>query len=284
MSSGPSSLERAVTDELGQEPGRALLGADATDAQLDMALDEAREKGTNPFRLVRQSQEGGPAKSGRPKGARNKQSDDIAKLLAHKGIKDPVEYMAEIYNTPLDQLCALALHADGTIERQAKLDALIEKAVEQMGDLAKKIGLLGPVVTDATMDAAKALERATDRLVELSAQRATKPGDVAIKLINAQLSAAKAVADYWHSKKATKVDVSLDALPTIVMPGAGAAENYDAADAQTRLAGDLIAKALKGGVIEPTHLHGLQMVDGQLVVEGEFVELPAPDEDGGEDG
>lgn len=283
MSSAGSSLERAVAKELGEKPGRALLGVNATAEQIDLKLDEARETGKNVFRLLRQEPGGSAPKRGRPEGAGNKQNADIAKLLAHKGIKDPVEYLAEIYNTPLDQLCALALAADGTSERQAQLDTLIGKAVDSMDRLSRRLSLLGAEVTEQHVKAAEELRRSTEELVKLSAQKATKPGDVAIKLINAQIASAKAVAEYWHSKRPVEAKVQFEQLPTIFMPGAGSARDVNAATQDTQLAANLIAGALKAGALTPESIHGLTMQDGKLVREGEYVEFDEVEDDGGDD-
>lgn len=273
MSSGASSLEKALVDELGESPGNSLLGDAVSFGQIDLALDQAKETGKSPFRLIREAD--GPAKRGRgrPKNAKNKASQDIAKLLAHKGIQDPVLYMAELYNTPVDQLAALALHADGTIERQSRLDTLIERAVENMERLTARLKLVSEIVTGDHVEAARELQSAVKSLVHLSATSATKPGDIAIKIINAQLAAAKAVAEYTHSKRPVEAKVQLEALPTIVMPGVGADKNYSEADAVTKLAGQLVAKALSVGQLTPESLHGMEMRDGQLVIDGEAVEV-----------
>lgn len=224
MSSDGSSIERAVVDECGARPG-GLLGAEADAEQIDLALEQTDHGNGNVFRLMREQERSG-SKGGRPKGSRNKVSDTVAKVLAHKGIKDPVEYMAEIYNMPFDQLVELVKRADD-------------------GKMSKR-------------------------------------GDIAIKVLNIQLSAAKSVAEYVHSKRPTQAVVQMEALPTIVMPGAGSDKNFDAADETTRLAGDLIAKALAQGKLEPADLHGMEMRDGQLLIEGQFIEID-DEGDGGDD-
>ena len=226
MSTKPSSLEGAAQefiDSAGDEMGapEGIMGRRATPEQLDAFRDPKGNLPPNVFQLVRQG-EGETRGPGRPKGSRNKRSDDLARLIAHK-YGDPVEYMASLYAMPFDQLVELVKKADGG--------------------------------------------------------KASKTGDIAIKVLNIQLSAAKAVSEYVHSRKPVEHQVDLKNLPTFVMPGAGPQMvDFNQADQATRFMGDLIAKALTQGKIEPQDIVGLTFDGNQLAIEGHAVEVDPDDE------
>ncbi len=128
----------------------------------------------------------------------------------------------------------------------------------------------------------------TDQLAELlgladGAGKAGKRGDLAIKALNVQLAAAKAVAEYVHSKKPVEANVNLKSDGVIVMPGmAGGA--FSEIDAGTRAAGEVIARALAGGTPDVADLAGMKLLGGQLV-DAEFSEVDGDedDPDGGRD-
>lgn len=282
MSSGATSLENAARDALGDNPesGGAVLGVRSRPQQLDLMRGDDGKLGSNVFRLMRQ-QDGEEARGpGRPKGARNKRSTDLAKLIAHK-YGDPVEFQAALYAMPLDQLCELILIADGTRERAEKLDGML-------GDLSKRIRELAQQAKSkgdgGNIEAVNRLAEACEALESVTRRGAGKPGDIAIKALNLQLAAAKAVSEYVHSKKPVehKVDMHADAI--LVMPGAGGGRDFDGIDAETRAASDIIARALTQGEITPDLLLGMKLADGQLV-DAEFEEVPEgedPDDDAGD--
>ena len=88
------------------------------------------------------------------------------------------------------------------------------------------------------------------------------------------------MAEYVHSKKPVEAKVEFSDIPTIVMPGASG--GFAETDATTRLAGELLAKGLANGRIEPGDITGLEFRDGQFVVEGEFVEVESDEPEGDE--
>ena len=279
MSSGPTSLEAAHADVIDSsesvDAGRgAVLGMESEPQQLDLLRDEDGKLPSNVFRLLRQEPEKarGP---GRPKGSRNKASDDLAKLIGHK-YGNPVEFQASIYAMPLDQLVELLQVADGTIERRDRIEELLV-------GLAEKVEALGTRQGHVMMpEDYRALTKACDSLATAASKLQGKPGDLALKALNLQLLSASRVSEYTDSKKPTEHKVDFNAIPTIVMPGVGAAENFDEADRVTRIAGDLLARALRNGRIEPQQIVGLQLQNGQFVIEGHAVEVG--DDDEGEDG
>ncbi|MFY9350651.1 MAG: hypothetical protein WBL20_09550 [Sphingobium sp.] len=100
MSTEPSSLEksfRAVTGE--------SITAGVEPEQLDLLRDKHGRLPSNVFQQLRQRGRG------RPTGARNKRTDDLARLVAQQH-GDPVLFMASLYSTPLDQLVELMIAAD----------------------------------------------------------------------------------------------------------------------------------------------------------------------------
>lgn len=229
MSNRPSSLEAAARDALGDDAGaapaeeqRSLFGGVDDHRALDELRDERGQLPRNVFQLVRQG-EGDVRKPGRPKGARNKRSDDLAKLIVHKH-GDPVEFMASLYRMPLDQLVEMLCIADpGTKE--------------------------------------------------------AKRGDAAIKALNVQLAAAKAVSEYVHSKKPVEVKAEVGVDGVIVMSGGG---NFEEQKQQAVSASTLIGEALAAGKIELHELQDYRMRDGQLVhiEDADFDDVD--DDDGGE--
>jgi hypothetical protein len=126
-----------------------------------------------------------------------------------------------------------------------------------------------------------------DQLAELlavadGAGKAGKRGELAIKALNVQLAAAKAVAEYVHSKKPVEANVNLKSDGVIVMPGMAGAP-FGEIDAATREAGEIIARALAGGRLEPADLVGMKLLEGQLV-DAEFEEVGPDDPDDDPDG
>ena len=267
MSSGATSLERAAREVIDNsaESGAAILGVSSDARQMDLLRGEDGKLGSNVFRLARQEPEKarGP---GRPKGATNKRTESLAKLIAHK-YGDPVEFQAAIYHMPLDQLCELILIADGTKERADQLR-------EMLGDLSKRIRELAAASRghEAAVESVDRLADACEALECVARKGAGKPGDVALKALNLQLAAARAVSEYVHSKKPVehKVDVSADMV--LVMPAAGQRAGFEEIDAATRQASDIIARALTQGEITPELLAGMTLRDGQLV-DAEFTEV-----------
>lgn len=270
MSSNPSSLEAAARDAIGGEREAGALFGDRTDAQqLDMLRDADGKLPATVFRLQREAPEQ-HRKPGRPAGSRNKRNDDLAKLLAHKGYPDPVEFMASVYAMPIDQLCELLLIADGTIERRQKLDELLDGLSTRIRELLRESRSAG----GETLQSIDRLAEACEALEKAAQTSQGKPGDLAIKALNVQLAAAKATAEYWHSKKPVKAEVDLKTDGVLVMPGAPQGSSFDALDDVTRAAGEGLAKLLKAGRIETQDIAGLKLIDGQLAYEdAEFVDV-----------
>lgn len=271
MSSGGSSLATAF--EAVAPPAPSLLGAEATPEQLDLLRGTDGRLADNVFQLAREAER----KAGRPKGSQNRRNTDLAKLLASK-FPDPVQFQASIYAMPLDQLCELLLVADGTIARQRQLDALLEALHDQVRTLIKDLGRKGAAKSDIERlaDACEALEGAARR-------SQGKPGDVALKALNLQLAAARTVSEYWHSKKPVEAVVRHTSDAVLVLPAAQADANFAAVDESTRLAGDLLAKALAAGTLTADQVAGLQLQDGRLV-DAEWAEVPTEAEaDDGDD-
>lgn len=103
-----------------------------------------------------------------------------------------------------------------------------------------------------------------------------KAGDIAIKALNVQLAAAKAVSEYVHSKKPVEATVNLKTDGVLVFPG-GVAGSFDQLDEASRAAAALVQGALDTGQISPDMLAGMKLVEGQLV-DAEWSEVDDGDE------
>lgn len=191
MSTEPSSLEksfRAVT-------GESIVGG-LEPEQLDMLRDEHGRLPRDVFRQIRQRGRG------RPAGARNKRTDDLAKLVAQQH-GDPVMFMASLYSTPLDQLVEMMIIAD-------------------------------------------------------PGSKSAKIGDVAAKAIAIQFAAARAVAEYSHSKKPVQAEIKVGVDGVIVMPGAHALGQHPV----TQVLQNTV-DAINAGKVDPGQLKDLRIVDGE---------------------
>lgn len=280
MSSGPTSLESAAQEVIDneRESGGAVLGVPSDPAQLDLLRGESGKLPSNVFTLMRAEDREQKARgSGRPKGSKNKRNENLAKLIAHK-YGNPVEFQASIYAMPLDQLCELLLVADGTVERQEKLDDLLVELAGRVRELSRgNRNTENRESIDRLADACEALERAAK-------SRASAPGKVAIAALNLQLQAAKTVSEYVEQKQATKVEVDMDNIPTIVMAAPGTGRDFDASHRAVSLAGEMLAQALSKGRLQADDIVGLQFDGEQFIQDGEFVEVAEEsDEDGGAD-
>ena len=280
MSTGGNSLERAAQDVIDseRESGGAVLGVAADAAQLDLLRGEDGKLPSNVFTLMREQDREQKARGpGRRKGSTNKRNKNLAKLIAHK-YGNPVEFQASIYAMPLDQLCELVLVADGTVARQEKLDELLVELAGRVRELSRgNRNTENREGIDRLADACEALERAAK-------SRASAPGKVAIAALNLQLQAAKTVSEYVEQKQATKVEVDMENIPTIVMAAPGAGRDFDESDKAVRIAGDMLARALAKGRVQAEDIKGLQFDGEQFIQDGEYVEVPEDsDEDGGGD-
>ncbi|WP_225205077.1 hypothetical protein [Novosphingobium huizhouense] len=118
-----------------------------------------------------------------------------------------------------------------------------------------------------------------DQMVELiriaDPGKDSKTGDIAIKALNVQLAAAKAVSEYVHSKKPVEANVNVRSDGVLVFPG-GVAGSFDQLDDQSRQAAALIQGAVDTGQVSADMLAGMKLVDGQLV-DAEWSEIDAED-------
>lgn len=206
MSTEPSSLMRAVQEEAG---AAAIAGVETTAEQLDLLRDpESGRLPSNVFQLVREQET--KRGRGRPKGARNRKSDQLARIIVER-YGDPVEGMAALYAMPLDQLVEMLLVADGSRERQERLDALLART-DELFDRVKEAGL----GDDDTFDK---LVTVLDRVADVAKGLKSKPGELALKAINTQLLARREVAPYVHGKMPIQVDHTHRADVILNIPG-----------------------------------------------------------------
>lgn len=270
------SAQRTATEQDGTEredeapaprrSGGGVLGVPTDPQQLDLLADPRGKLPGNVFQLVRAAdaaaQGDGKRGPGRPKGSRNKRTAKLEALIPHK-YGDPVEFQASIYAMPLDQLCQLLLAADGTIERREQLDEMLVQMAQEIRLLTKTNREQGD------KDAINRLAEACEALEKVAQTSAGKPGDVAIKALNLQMAGARIVSEYVHSKKAVEANVNFNNLPTIVMPGGGmGVPDFAQQDQAVRYAGDMLAKALLNGSVQPQEIVGLEFRDGQFLLPG----------------
>jgi hypothetical protein len=283
MTAKPSSLEGAIRDAAG---GEDMLGATASAEQLDLLRGADGKLPQNVFRLVReQARTAGP---GRRAGSRNKRSDRLAKLVTQQH-GCPVMAMASMYSRPLDQLIDLVLIADSTAEREERLLGLIERSEGMIDALMASIKAGGLVASDKLDERIDKVAGMMERVFDAAKALKMKPGDLAIKALNLQLAAARATAEYVHSKKPVEAVVNHKVDGVVVMPPVQPAANFEQTDAQIRMAADGIASMLSKGRIDPSQLVDLRFVDGQFTYDGDPVDPAASDADdddadGGDDG
>lgn len=263
MSNEPSSMEKTFRDACG--PVGAVLGVESDPEQLDMLRDpETGRLPTDVFRRMRvAAKERGP---GRPAGSRNKQNEDLAKLICHKH-GNPVLFMASIYSMPLDQLCELLLAAEGTSQRE---DALIELVEEMTATMraARKAGTLSDDTVKNFTSMAESIETSATALK-------SKPGDIALKALSHQLAAANNTAPYVEKKQPVAVDYTVKADATIIMPadarGPMAPQGFDAV-------ANNVVDALSNGTLRMEDLRDIKVVEGQILRDG--VPIEDIDDDG----
>lgn len=206
MSTEPSSLMRAMQEEAG---AAAIAGVETTAEQLDLLRDpETGRLPSDVFQLVREQE--AKRGRGRPAGARNRKSDQLAKIIVQR-YGDPVEGMAALYAMPLDQLVEMLLVADGSRDRQERLDALLART-DELFDRVKAAGL-------GNVEAVDKLVTVLDRVADVAKQLKSKPGELALKALNTQLLARREVGPYVHGKMPIQVDHSHRADVILNIPG-----------------------------------------------------------------
>jgi hypothetical protein len=230
----------------------SVMGVDADIEQLDLLRDpDSGKLPSNVFQLARQK--AATRGVGRPAGAKNKKSAQLAKLIVEKH-GDPVLGMAAIYAMPLDQLVELLLIADGSKERMERFEVL-SKRVQEMVDRMLD-GESGRPLTDKQVDK---LGDLAERMGELSKSLKSKPGELALKALNTQLQARREVAQYVHGKMPVAIDVNSRADVILNIPGL-----TDTAH---------LAEYVEHGELTETDLNRL-----------EFASFTPADDDDGEDG
>lgn len=277
MSSGGSSLARALHSEAEQ---LSLLGADASPGEIDALRMENGRLPSNAFRTLRQR----TGKPGRPLGAVNKRSEHLAKLVIQE-FGDPVLGGASLYAMPLDQLCELLLVADGTQEREERMEELTGALAAQVTELAAAVKMAAR--EGRAEDLAKAADRIADAAESLESlgKSRGKAGTLALNALNVQLTARRFVAEYVHSKRPTAVDLTVKRDGVLVMPSAKATSPDEA----TALAQAGLQTALKSGAIDAETVARLEFRDGRVIdpdgeiEDAEFVPVDGDDDDPDDD-
>ncbi|QNQ09259.1 hypothetical protein [Sphingomonas alpina] len=207
MTTEASSLFQAMEAEVG-----TVMGVDAGTEQLDLLRDpETGKLPSNVFQLARSRAEGRGV--GRPAGARNKKSAQLARLIVEKH-GDPVLGMAAIYAMPLDQLVELLLIADGSKERMERFEILADRVQTMVDHMLD--GESGRPLTDKQVEK---LGELAERMGDLAKTLKSKPGELALKALNTQLQARREVAQYVHGKMPVAIDVNSRADVILNIPG-----------------------------------------------------------------
>lgn len=222
-------MSAAFADECGE---RVMGGATAE--QLDMLRDTQGRLPADTWRQMRQSQRG----RGRPKGARNRENTDLAKLICQEG-GDPQLFLARVYSTPLDILCEQLLIAEGAPEREDRLIAMCDALTDMLKVAAREQW------SEKQWDA---LVKVADRVERAAGSMKSKPGDISLKALGLQITAAKEVSPYVHKKK--PVDVAVQHTRNVIFMPAPQATVADPVDAVMRRT----VEAMNTGEIDPARI------------------------------
>lgn len=250
MSSDGSSLTRALHSEAHQ---LSLLGADVDPGAIDAVRGSDGRLPSDAFRRLRVQRTGKP---GRPLGAGNKRSEQLAKLVIQE-FGDPVLGAASLYAMPLDQLCELLLVADGTAERAERTEELTAALSAQVAELAlavreaAKKGDIGDIskAADRIADAAESLEAVS--------KSSGKAGALALAALNTQLTARRFVSEYVHAKRPVAVDLTVKRDFMLVMP-----QQSEPGDAE--YVHQALATAMQGGALDADTVGRLEFRDGKV--------------------
>jgi hypothetical protein len=244
-----------MTAAFADECGERVMGG-ATAEQLDLLRDPQGRLPADTFRRMRIEQRG----RGRPKGARNRENTDLAKLICQEG-GDPQLFLARVYSTPLDILCEQLLIAEGAPERE---DRLIEMCDALTGTLKRAAD------EQWGKDQMAVLVQVADRIERAASTMKSKPGDIALKALGLQITAAKEVSPYVHKKK--PVDVAVQHTRNVIFMPAPQATVADPVDAVMRRT----VEAMNSGEVDPAKILDMRFDCDR----NEFVERGDDEEDG----
>ena len=232
MSTKSGAMENAFADACGDEGAPTVVGVSVE--QLDLLRDEHGKLPADTLLRIRRGR-------GRPSGARNRRTSDLAKLICQQ-YGNPVQFMASIYHTPLDQLVETMMLAEGIPERERELSELIAQAQAMMAKaLDEQWGV----------ERLKLLDKFMDRLERAVSALKNKPGDLAHKARTHQLIAAREVATYTDSRKPVEATVTHKVDGVILMGGAPPGDPSDDALRLTH-------EAINSGTIDPDRIQDLR--------------------------
>lgn len=243
-----------MTAAFADECGERVMGG-ITAEQLDLMRELDGRLPADTFRRMRIEQRG----RGRPKGARNRENTDLAKLICQEG-GDPQLFLARVYSTPLDILCEQLLIAEGAPEREDRLIEMCDALTDMLKIAAREQW------SEKQWDA---LVKVADRVERAASTMKSKPGDIALKALGLQITAAKEVSPYVHKKK--PVDVAVQHTRNVIFMPAPQATVADPVDAVMRRT----VEAMNSGEIDPAKILDMRFDSDTNA----FVER---DEEGGE--
>lgn len=275
MSSGraPNSIGNALLQEADQ---LSMFGADASPEEVDALRGADGRLPSDAFRRLRAANATrGP---GRPLGAVNKRSERLAAEVIHR-FGDPVLGGASLYAMPLDQLCEMLLVADGTQEREERMEELTGALSAQVNELAKAVSVAARSgQADQLGDAASKLADAAESLEQLGKTRG-RAGALALQALNLQLAARKFVGEYVHAKRPVAVDMTVKRDGVLVMPGA-AIDSAAPAFVQQALDAGLRSGKLDADMVGRLEFHNNRLIDPEGEVEdADFAPIDGGDGD-----
>lgn len=244
MSTKPGPIERSFDDA---HAGTGMLGADVGADQLDLLRGADGRLPHNVFQISRQRG------AGRPTGASNTKTKDVARLFQQRW-GDPLNHLGSIMATPTDQGVEMLILAEGGRDKEKKLEALCDEAMEMLKRALDE---------DWSEKRLKVVEKIVDSAERAALALKNKPGDLALKFENLRLMAAKEATKYVHSAMPVKMQIDSNASFRAFFvgqhgsAGGGQAENF-------KMAADAVNK----GRLDELGLQALRLIDGNLLSDG----------------
>lgn len=117
MSNERSALVDALVEVSGREPGEFFVSAE----QMDLLTDERGQPLPGALKAARQAERRAEQQgAGRPKGSRNKRTQELAKWFIHQ-FGDPLAVLGEIMTMPVDVLYQQMVLAQGGEAKDKKI-------------------------------------------------------------------------------------------------------------------------------------------------------------------
>jgi hypothetical protein len=203
---------------------------------------------------------------GRPKGATNKRSKKVADYFVAK-YGDPIDVLGQLMNTPLRQLVELLIEAEGGEEREDRLLAAVDEAVDHI----KNLQSLGADAKEKR-EIATELAEAIDKLADAAAKISGKPGKLAMDALSLQMQATFRALEYVHGKQPISLDIAGKADVVIFAPEILKQHGIDPSELQASV-------AERG--LEAFDPDAMRLLPAQAAEDAEFTEIDGDAPEGG---